>query len=40
MYNRIIHRTAFLGWLFLCPEIVMYHARPPPIPMQAFNQSP
>ena len=39
MYNRIIHRTALLGWLFLCPETAVHHARPPPVSVQAINQS-
>lgn len=40
MYNRIIHRTALPGRLFLCPEVVAYHARPPPVSVQAINQQP
>lgn len=38
MYNRITHRTALAGRLFLCPEIAVYYARPPPISVQAINQ--
>ena len=38
MYNRTIHRTALPGRLFLCPEIVTHHARPPPVSVQAINQ--
>ena len=39
MYNRIIHRTAFFGRLFLCPKTAVHHARPPPVSVQAINQS-
>ena len=38
MNNRTIHRTALSGRLFLCPEIVTHHARPPPGSVQAINQ--
>ena len=38
MYNRIIHRTALPGRLFLCPEVAAYHARPPPVSVQDINQ--
>ena len=38
MYNRIIHRTALLGRLFLCPKTAVHHARPPPVSVQAINQ--
>lgn len=38
MYNRTIHRTALPGRLFLCPEIAVHHARPPPESVQAINQ--
>ena len=31
MNNRIAYPTALSGRLFLCPEIAVYHARPPPI---------
>lgn len=30
--------TALAGRLFLCPEIAVYYARPPPISVQAINQ--
>ena len=40
MYNRITHRTALPGRLFLCPEIAVHHARPPPVSVQAINQQP
>ena len=40
MYNRTIHRTALSGRLFLCPEIAVHHARPPPVSAQAINQQP
>ena len=39
MYNRTTYRTALLGRLFLCPEIVTHHARPPPVFVQAINQT-
>ena len=38
MYNRITHRTALPRRLFLCPEVAAYHARPPPVSVQAINQ--
>lgn len=38
MYNRITHRTALAGRLFLCPEIAVHHVRPPPVSVQAINQ--
>ena len=38
MYNRITHPTALSGRLFLCPEIAVHHARPPPVSVQAINQ--
>ena len=40
MYNRITHQTALLRRLFLCPEIAVYHARPPPVSVQAINPKP
>ena len=38
MYNQIIYRTALLGRLFLCPEIAVHHARPPPVSAPSINQ--
>ena len=38
MQNLITHRTALLRRLFLYPEIVTHHARPPPVSVQAINQ--
>ena len=37
MYNRITPRTALAGRLFLCPEIAVHHARPPPVSVQIIN---
>lgn len=37
MSNRKAYPTALLGRLFLCPEIVMHHARPPPVSVQIIN---
>ena len=30
MYKQITRLTALSGRLFLCPEIAVHHARPPP----------
>ena len=38
MYNRTIYPTALSGRLFLCPEIAVHNARPPPVSVQAINQ--
>ena len=40
MYKQITRLTALPGRLFLCSEIVMHHARPPPVSVQAINQQP
>ena len=40
MNNRIAYPTALSGRLFLCPEIAVYHARPPPASVQTINQQP
>ena len=38
MYNRTIYPTALSGRLFLCPEIAVHNARPPPVSVQTVNQ--
>ena len=38
MYNQIIYPTAQPGRLFLCPEIAVHYARPPPVSVQVINQ--
>ena len=37
MNNRIAYPTALSGRLFLCPEIAVHYARPPPVSVQAVN---
>lgn len=37
MYKQITRLTALPGRLFLCSEIVMHHARPPPVSVQIIN---
>ena len=38
MYNQATLSIALPGRLFLCPEIAVHNARPPPVSVQAINQ--
>ena len=38
MKKRITHPTALPGRLFLCLEIAVHHARPPPVSVKTINQ--